>query len=178
MADWIRALRRVLDYAKDPNPEHWRTINGSKVHLDENGNYDGGAGGRFNGRHHYGPGWKDQKNSAVSAMKNLANGLKNASSCSIDMGPGVGNIKCYRIADRPDEILIDKGLGLERFTIKGGLQAFIEKMEAAGYKASPIVAHPFDFTPDPLPKGSGGQARQAQLQTRAMKRRGRPPGAC
>ena len=62
MADWIGALRRVLDYAKDPNPDHWRTINGSKVHLDENGNYDGGADGRFNGKHHYGPGWKEQQN--------------------------------------------------------------------------------------------------------------------
>ena len=35
---------RTLDWDRDTNPNHWRTINGSHVHLDENGNYDGGAG--------------------------------------------------------------------------------------------------------------------------------------
>ena len=36
-------------YPKDPNPENWRTINGSHVHL-ENGKIDGGAGGKFHGK--------------------------------------------------------------------------------------------------------------------------------
>ncbi len=46
----LRISRLTLDkiYPKDPNPEHWRTINGSKVHLT-NGKIDGGAGGRFLG---------------------------------------------------------------------------------------------------------------------------------
>lgn len=46
----LRISRLTLDkiYPRDPNPEHWRTINGSKVHLT-NGKIDGGAGGRFLG---------------------------------------------------------------------------------------------------------------------------------
>lgn len=56
----LRILARALDWAKDPDPDHWKTINGSHVHLDKNGNYDGGAGSKFNGRHHYGPGWKEK----------------------------------------------------------------------------------------------------------------------
>ena len=47
-------LARALDYNRDLDPKHWKTINGAKVHLDKNGNYDGGAGGKFNGNHHYG----------------------------------------------------------------------------------------------------------------------------
>ena len=41
---------RILDddYPKDPNPENWRTINGAKVHLNEKGQIDGGAGSKFN----------------------------------------------------------------------------------------------------------------------------------
>ena len=35
---------RAWDWEKDTNQGNWRTINGSHVHLDENGNYDGGAG--------------------------------------------------------------------------------------------------------------------------------------
>lgn len=43
---------RILDenYAKDPNPENWRTINGAKVHLNEGQQIDGGAGGKFTGK--------------------------------------------------------------------------------------------------------------------------------
>lgn len=47
----IMILHKVLDWEKDPNPEHWRTISGAKVHLDENGEIDGGAGGNFNGNY-------------------------------------------------------------------------------------------------------------------------------
>lgn len=41
---------RILDedYPKDPNPENWRTISGAKVHLNEKGQIDGGAGSKFN----------------------------------------------------------------------------------------------------------------------------------
>lgn len=43
---------RIIDenYAKDPNPENWRTINGAKVHLNEGQQIDGGAGGKFTGK--------------------------------------------------------------------------------------------------------------------------------
>ncbi len=50
----------TLMQEKDNNPEHWKTINGAHVHVDENGNYDGGAGGLFNGKHHYGQGYKEK----------------------------------------------------------------------------------------------------------------------
>ena len=56
LARWIRL--RGLDWTKDPDPWHWRTINGAHVHLDARGLYDGGAGGKFNGYRHYGPDWK------------------------------------------------------------------------------------------------------------------------
>ncbi len=63
----LRILARALDWAKDPDLDHWKTINGSHVHLDKNGNYDGGAGSKFNGRHHYGPGWK-QKSALMNRL--------------------------------------------------------------------------------------------------------------
>ncbi len=69
----IRALD-TKGYPDDLNPENWKTINGSHVHLDENGNYDGGAGGKFNKSHHWGPGWK-QKNQGVSSILNVLGNL-------------------------------------------------------------------------------------------------------
>ena len=47
----LMIFHRVLDWQKDPNPEHWRTISGAKVHLDQNGEIDGGAGGKFTGNY-------------------------------------------------------------------------------------------------------------------------------
>lgn len=43
---------RIFDanYPKDPNPENWRTINGAKVHIGEEQQIDGGAGGKFTGK--------------------------------------------------------------------------------------------------------------------------------
>lgn len=69
---YMRLIARALDYAKDPDPNHWRTINGSHVHLDKNGNYDGGAGSKFNGRHHYGPDWRQKS----ALMNRLAASLR------------------------------------------------------------------------------------------------------
>ena len=68
-------LARALDYEKDPNPEHWKTINGAKVHVDKNGKYDGGAGGKFNGDYHFGgTDWKDKK----AKIESLANAFNQA----------------------------------------------------------------------------------------------------
>ena len=64
---YMRIIARALDYTKDPDPKHWKTINGSHVHLDKNGNYDGGAGSKFNGRHHYGPDWR-QKSALMNRL--------------------------------------------------------------------------------------------------------------
>ena len=47
---YLALLHRTLDYQKDPNPKNWVTINGARVHLDNNGNVDGGAGGKLNGK--------------------------------------------------------------------------------------------------------------------------------
>jgi hypothetical protein len=40
----------VMDYEPDNDPENWRTIKGAKVHLNGEGQIDGGAGGKFSGR--------------------------------------------------------------------------------------------------------------------------------
>ena len=44
----------ACDYEPDPNPENWRTINGAKVHINNEGYIDGGAGGKFNGQSYKG----------------------------------------------------------------------------------------------------------------------------
>ena len=51
-------------YPKDPDPENWRTINGARVHIDGEGNADGGAGGRFNGNK-FGEDWRAGQRSAL-----------------------------------------------------------------------------------------------------------------
>lgn len=310
-------LARALDWAKDPDPSHWKTINGAKVHLDANGNYDGGAGGRFNGKHHYGPGykerqstpkrrpaeeivlgarlpnvkglsdenlrarmkkatnygdwnrargeihrrlrekehdlaikfnaahgkpeqaefgkalnqiqealeqfrqeskipykfmeqafnddpekareayegkkfgnnefypayekWKAKKERTVSIMQNLANSFKGSSASSpyqhganVDMGGGA-KITCLQVADNPDKILVDKGMGLEMMTFPGGLNAFLEKMKKAGYQVSankPKSRDPYM----PLPGNAGRTGRVSRQQSRAMSH-GRPQGS-
>jgi hypothetical protein len=40
----------VMDYEPDSDPENWRTIKGAKVHLNGEGQIDGGAGGKFSGK--------------------------------------------------------------------------------------------------------------------------------
>lgn len=86
-------LARALDWAKDPDPDHWKTINGSHVHLDKNGNYDGGAGSKFNGRHHYGPGWKQKSalmNRLAAALHTGVN-QKNVAPQATNGGQGASN---------------------------------------------------------------------------------------
>ncbi len=68
------AYQMTLIQEKDSNPDHWKTINGAHVHVDENGNYDGGAGGLFNGKHHYGEGYKEK--AEKDRQKALKNTLK------------------------------------------------------------------------------------------------------
>ena len=59
------------NYPKDPNPDNWRTINGSKVHL-ENGKIDGGAGGKFSGTYWKGKVPHTPKAGGVSAVTKQA----------------------------------------------------------------------------------------------------------
>ena len=87
-------LARALDWQKDPNPEHWKTINGAKVHLDKNGNYDGGAGSKFNGRHHYGPDWRQKSalmNRLAVALHSGVNQKNVASQATNGNGSGQGS---------------------------------------------------------------------------------------
>ena len=81
---------RTWDWTKDPNPEHWKTINGAKVHLDKNGNYDGGAHGKFNGNHHYGgPDWRQK----ALLMKRLSAALRSGTNKGVETpsNSGQGN---------------------------------------------------------------------------------------
>ncbi|MDO4179186.1 MAG: DUF3626 domain-containing protein [Phascolarctobacterium sp.] len=48
----LKLLAKAFDtkgYPDDRDPSHWKTIQHSPVHIDENGNIDGGAGGKFHG---------------------------------------------------------------------------------------------------------------------------------
>ena len=91
---------RALDYNRDPDPEHWKTINGAKVHVDENGNYDGGAGGKFTGRHHYGPDWK-QKTALTNRLANaLRGGVTQKHAPANAQGNGQGNTSAQNVASK------------------------------------------------------------------------------
>jgi len=75
--DILSHIARAFDtkgYPDDKDPKNWKTINGAHVHLDKNGNYDGGAGGKFHGKHHWGPGYK-QKNQSATSIASILNGL-------------------------------------------------------------------------------------------------------
>ena len=89
-------LARALDYNRDPDPKHWKTINGAKVHVDENGNYDGGAGGKFTGRHHYGPDWKQK----TALTNQLANALRGGVTQKQAQGNQVGNTSAQNVASK------------------------------------------------------------------------------
>lgn len=43
-------VRDTKGYPDDKDPSHWRRINGAPVHIDNEGNIDGGAGGKFAGK--------------------------------------------------------------------------------------------------------------------------------
>ena len=92
---------RALDYNRDPDPEHWKTINGAKVHLDKNGNYDGGAGGKFNGNHHYGgPDWK-QKKEAVNSLYHAFSSVAAQKQAQVNaQGNQTGNTSAQNVASK------------------------------------------------------------------------------
>ena len=93
-------LARALDYNRDPDPKHWKTINGAKVHVDENGNYDGGAGGKFTGRHHYGPDWK-QKTALMNQLTNaLRGGVTQKQAQGTAQGNQTGNTSAQNVASK------------------------------------------------------------------------------
>ena len=94
-------LARALDYNRDPDPEHWKTINGAKVHLDKNGNYDGGAGGKFNGNHHYGgPDWKQKKEAVNSLYHAFSSVAKQKQAQENAQGNQAGNTSAQNVASK------------------------------------------------------------------------------
>ena len=94
-------LARALDYNRDPDPKHWKTINGAKVHLDNNGNYDGGAGGKFNGNHHYGgPDWKQKKEAVNSLYRAFSSVAAQKQASANAQGNGKGNTSAQNVASK------------------------------------------------------------------------------
>lgn len=78
MSKILLMLAKAFDtkgYPDDKNPDHWRKINGSPVHLDANGHIDGGAGGKFSGK-----GWTSTRHphKAASAPAVTTSDLKSA----------------------------------------------------------------------------------------------------
>ena len=68
----------VSDYEPDPDPANWRTISGAKVHLDENGEIDGGAAGKFTGNYFDGnKGGTHVIGPHTMMRKNIASGATN-----------------------------------------------------------------------------------------------------
>ena len=55
----------MWDWAPDKDPDHWITVKGAKVHIDNEGKADGGAGGQFNGQ-------------KIKALEKLNSSLKGA----------------------------------------------------------------------------------------------------
>ena len=94
-------LARALDYNRDPDPKHWKTINGAKVHLDKNGNYDGGAGGKFNGNHHYGgPDWKQKKEAVNSLYHAFSSVAAQKQAQGTAQGSQAGNTSAQNVASK------------------------------------------------------------------------------
>lgn len=68
----------ISDYEPDPDPANWRTINSSPVHLDGNGEIDGGAGGKFKGNYFDGnKGGTHVIGPHTMMRKNIASGATN-----------------------------------------------------------------------------------------------------
>lgn len=67
MSILLAMLARATDtkgYPDDKNPDNWKTINHAHVHLDNNGNIDGGAGEKFKGN-----AWTSEKHPFKGAPK-------------------------------------------------------------------------------------------------------------
>ncbi len=184
-------LARALDYDKDPNPEHWKTINGAKVHLDKNGNYDGGAGGKFNGSHHYGKGYKEMG----AEMNRLANVFKQVTAqkqaqgntkyprgalLKLNYGSGMASLpmEIIPLKDGGDKfVMIASMSGPKIREYPGGIEKFLDDMKEKGHTVSERPPKRDMVEP------TGGTTREERRNGRVsrMMRRaalyGRPPGA-
>ena len=145
-------LARALDYEKDPNPEHWKTINGAKVHVDKNGKYDGGAGGKFNGDYHFGGAdWKDKK-ARIESLANIFNqAVAQKQAQANAQGNGQGKyphgarlklkstsmpLDILPLKDGGDKFIMIGPMGHKIKEYPGGMQKFLEVMEEKGHFVS------------------------------------------
>ena len=195
-------LARALDYNRDPDPKHWKTINGAHVHVDENGGYDGGAGGKFTGRHHYGPDWK-QKTALTNRLANALRGgvtqkqaqgnqagnqtgntsAQNAASKG-NIWPngakvkfeGVGCVEIFPLKDGGERFVVRTSVGQEIRKYPGGMNAFLKKLQENGYAVSERNIEKRENKSLPIDRDSRRMARASKRVTRAMVR-GRPEGA-
>ena len=67
---------RILDADLfDDSSDNWKTINGARVHLDEDGQIDGGAGGKFTGKK-IGEDWRAGERSVLMKAAEMLNRKK------------------------------------------------------------------------------------------------------
>lgn len=168
-------------YPKDLDPRHWKTINGSHVHLDKNGNYNGGAGGKFNGQHYYGKSYKEKG----KLMSGLAEALRKGAekkqqenhegkSFRIKFGPGIFTT-VNPVKGNPNQVaLLSPGEGPKIIDYPGGVEAFLNKARKNGLEISETKEETSHYIP--LPNEAGYNGRVGRQQARSSLK-GRPQGA-
>lgn len=172
---------RAWDWDKDTNQENWRTINGSHVHLDKNGNYDGGAGGKFNGQHYYGKNYKEKGKLMSGLAEALRKGVEKKQqenrknkSFRIKFGPGIFTT-VNPVKGNPNQVaLLSPGEGPKIIDYPGGVGAFLNKARKNGLEVSEAKEETSHYIP--LPDEAGYNGRVGRQQARSSTR-GRPQGA-
>ena len=94
MSRLLEQLAQATDtkgYPDDKNPENWRTIRGAKVHLNEAGHIDGGAGGKFKGKRWTSPMHPHKTTSARAAAGGIAKSPERGVQKEINANNQAGN---------------------------------------------------------------------------------------
>ena len=159
----------VCDYEPDSNPENWLTINGAHVHIDNEGNIDGGAGGKFNGSTYKGT--QKAKHTAQKTSTAKTAGNKDV---RVKLKNGV-TLRWQEVPGEPDKVYNPETR--EMYTFKGGLKAAIEKAKNQGATVEEYENQPKDpYANETTSRESRKLASGMKHQRRAAKR-GRPVGA-
>ena len=171
---------RAWDWEKDINQGNWRTINGSHVHLDENGNYDGGAGGKFNGQHYYGKSYKEKGKLMRELAEALRRGIEKKQEnhenkkFRIKFGPG-SFMTVNPVKGNPNQVvLLSPGQGPKIIDFQGGVEASLDKARRNGLEVSEVREESSHYIPLPDEAGYNGRVGRQQARSSA---RGRPQGA-
>ena len=159
----------ACDYEPDSNPENWLTINGAHVHIDNEGNIDGGAGGKFNGSTYKGT--QKAKHTAQKTSTAKTAGNKDV---RVKLKNGV-TLRWQEVPGEPDKVYNPETR--EMYTFKGGLKAAIEKAKSQGAEIEDYEKSPSDpYQAESKNRQDRRLARSATATRRASKR-SRPPGA-